>query len=64
MTATYELRVHKRDVNIELFGQTYIGPHTGYDLITTYEDNTQTIQYMDLYCDELLQQMNFYVSPP
>lgn len=42
---TYELRVHARDV---IFGLD-IGNHTGYDLITTREDGSQTVQYIDLY---------------
>lgn len=41
----YELRVHAHDV---IFGLD-IGNHTGYDLITTHEDGSQTVQYINLY---------------
>ena len=38
MTTTYELRAHSRNVNVDLNpgepGETPIGKHTGYDLIT------------------------------
>ena len=53
MTVTYELKTHSRNVNMDLNpgkpGETPIGKHTGYDLITTHDDGSQTIQYIDLY---------------
>lgn len=36
----YQLRVHSCDVAADY------GQHTGYDLITTHEDGSQTIQYI------------------
>ena len=55
----YELRVHVRDV---IFGLD-IGNHTGYDLITTHEDGSKTIQYIDLYTNASLD-IEFYISAP
>ena len=55
----YELRVHVRDVILGLD----IGNHTGYDLITTHEDGSQTIQYIDLYTNISLN-IGFYISDP
>lgn len=53
MTVTYELRAHSRNVNVDLNpeepGETPVGKHTGYDLITIHEDGSRTIQYIDLY---------------
>ena len=49
MAKYYELRVHSRDVRADLSplpGDTDIGNHTGYDLITIHEDNFKTIQYL------------------
>ena len=46
---TYELRIHTRDVSLTEEGLGDIGEHTGYDLITTHDDGSQTIQYIDLY---------------
>lgn len=57
MAKYYELRVHSRDVRADLSplpGDTDIGNHTGYDLITTHEDGSQTIQYIDLYTNSSL----------
>ena len=52
MTVTYELRAHSRNVNVDLNpgepGETPVGKHTGYDLITIHEDGSKTIQYIDL----------------
>ena len=51
MVKQYQLRVHARDVNVNLSpvpGGTDIGNHTGYDLITT-----KTIQYIDFYTNAL-----------
>ena len=41
---TYQLRIHSREVF-----NSPLGYHTGYDLITTREDGSQTVQYIDLY---------------
>ncbi len=53
MTVTYELRALSRNVNVDLnpekSGETPVGKHTGYDLITIHEDGSRTIQYIDLY---------------
>ena len=53
MTVTYELRALSRNVNVDLNpekpGETPVGKHTGYDLITIHEDGSRTIQYIDLY---------------
>lgn len=50
MTITYELKAHSRNVNVDLNpgkpGETPIGEHTGYDLITIHEDDFKTIQYL------------------
>ena len=66
MAKYYELRVHSRDVRADLSplpGDTDIGNHTGYDLITTHEDGSQTIQYIDLYTNSSLD-IGFYISAP
>ena len=66
MAKYYELRVHSRDVRADLSplpGDTDIGNHTGYDLITTHEDGSQTIQYIDLYTNSSLD-IEFYISAP
>lgn len=66
MVKYYELRVHSRDVRADLSplpGDTDIGNHTGYDLITTHEDGSQTIQYIDLYTNSSLD-IGFYISAP
>ena len=50
MAKQYQLRVHARDVNVNLSpvpGGTDIGNHTGYDLITIHEDGSKTIQYIE-----------------
>lgn len=46
MVKQYQLRVHSRDVRANLSplpGNTDIGNHTGYDLITIHEDDSRTI---------------------
>jgi Ca2+-binding RTX toxin-like protein len=66
MVKQYQLRVHARDVNVNLSpvpGGTDIGNHTGYDLITIHEDGSQTIQYIDLYTNISLD-IGFYISAP
>lgn len=66
MAKYYELRVHSRDVRADLSplpGDTDIGNHTGYDLITTHEDGSKTIQYIDLYTNASLD-IEFYISAP
>ena len=66
MVKYYELRVHSRDVRADLSplpGDTDIGNHTGYDLVTTHEDGSQTIQYIDLYTNTSLD-ICFYISAP
>ncbi len=48
----YELRVHTYDVREDLLtwfpGDTFIGEHTGYDLVTIHDDGRKTIQSIDL----------------
>ena len=66
MAKQYQLRVHARDVNVNLSpvpGGTDIGNHTGYDLITIHEDGSKTIQYIDLYTNSSLD-IGFYISAP
>ena len=66
MVKQYQLRVHARDVNVNLSpvpGGTDIGNHTGYDLITIHEDGSQTVQYIDLYTNISLD-IGFYISAP
>ena len=55
---TYQLRIHSREV----FNSS-LGYHTGYDLITTHDDGSQTIQYIDLYTNSSLD-ICFYISAP
>jgi len=57
---TYEFRIHARDVSLTNEGLGDIGKHTGYDLITTHDDGTQTIQYIDLYRQD--GKINFYIT--
>ena len=57
---TYELRIHTRDVSLTEEGLGDIGEHTGYDLITTHDDGSQTIQYIDLYNNN--GKINFYIT--
>ena len=53
---TYELRVHNYDVRIDISswipGDTYIGEHTGYDLIITDSSGNVSIKSIDLLEDD------------
>ena len=55
MTVTYELRAHSRNVNVDLNpeepGETPVGKHTGYDLITYVNGVPTKIESVDLYRD-------------
>lgn len=55
MTVTYELKAHSRNVNMDLNpgkpGETPIGKHTGYDLITYVDGVPTRIESIDLYKD-------------
>lgn len=56
MTITYELKAHSRNVNVDLNpgkpGETPIGKHTGYDLITYIDGVPTRIESIDLYKDD------------
>lgn len=55
MAKQYQLRVHARDVNVNLSpvpGGTDIGNHTGYDLIETKPDGSIIVHSLDLMLDK------------